>query len=151
MLEQTTLHLAIQATLWHMLVDELLQLSIYRWCTVVSGHWNMMNPKLKMRHFQSRVIIFLLGLHSKIAQSNRFKRQAYHRISMSTHYRASFVKCVGIAGFRSKIGPDRTQILPSFWSLDQGQKVDSKTEVSVTRPSRGQWSQGTTFWPKDQQ
>jgi len=124
MLEQTTLHLAIQATLWHMLVDELLQLSIYRWCTVVSGHWNMVNPKLKMRHFQSRVIIFLL--HSKIAQSNRFKRQAYHRISMSTHYRASFVKCVGLAGFRSKIGPDRTQILPSFWSLIKAKRLTPK-------------------------
>ena len=39
--------------------------TIYRWCTVVSGHWNTMNPKSKMshegtarvRHFQPRVII----------------------------------------------------------------------------------------------
>ena len=40
--------------------------SLYRWCTVVSGHWNMMNPRLKLsyegaarvRHFQPRIIIF---------------------------------------------------------------------------------------------
>ena len=39
--------------------------TIYRWCTVVSGHWNTMNPRSKMshegtarvRHFQPRVII----------------------------------------------------------------------------------------------
>ena len=42
------------------------RLTLYRWCTVVSGQWNMMNPRLKMshegtarvRHFQLRVIIF---------------------------------------------------------------------------------------------
>jgi len=32
----------------------LVLMSLYRWCTVVSGHWNMMNPRLKM----SGVIIF---------------------------------------------------------------------------------------------
>ena len=39
--------------------------TIYRWCTVVSGHWNTMNPRSKMSHegtarvghFQPRVII----------------------------------------------------------------------------------------------
>jgi len=39
--------------------------TIYRWCMVVSGHWNTMNPRSKMshegtarvRHFQPRVII----------------------------------------------------------------------------------------------
>ena len=26
------------------------KLTLYRWCTVVSGHWDMMNPRLKMSH-----------------------------------------------------------------------------------------------------
>ena len=44
--------------------------SLYRWCTVVSGRWNMMNPRLKMSHegsarvwhVQPSVIIFYCRL-----------------------------------------------------------------------------------------
>jgi len=69
--KQIPLSLCSKCIVWYCYVF----LTIYRWCTVVSGHWNMMNPRLKMshsgctlvRHFQPRIIIFQCHRNDRVS------------------------------------------------------------------------------------